>query len=268
MIGPLSGWEAALLGLVEGLTEFLPVSSTGHLILTSEALGRGNDPAVHSFNIVVQGGAILAVLGLYRVRVLSMLRGLLGRDPDGRRLLTLLVVGFLPAGLLGPLLDNRIEALLFSPLPVAVALAVGGVAMIVADRFLKKSGAGKGLESLTWRHALLIGLAQCIAMWPGTSRSLATILGGLVIGLSPAAAAEFSFLLALPTLGGATVYKLLGHSGEIASLGLPSVAIGLFVALVSAALAVKGFVAWLQRHGFAALGIYRIVLAIAVWALW
>lgn len=268
MIEPLNGWEAALLGLVEGLTEFLPVSSTGHLILTAEALGRGDDPAVKSFNIVVQGGAILAVLGLYRERVLSMLQGLLGRDPDGRRLLTLLVVAFVPAGLLGPLLDKRIESLLFRPLPVAAALAIGGVAMIIADRLLKQSGQSKELESLTWRHALLIGLVQCVAMWPGTSRSLATILGGLVIGLSPAAAAEFSFLLALPTLGGATLYKLAGHSGEIASLGLPSVAIGLFVALVSAALAVKGFVAWLQRHGFVGFGIYRIILAIAVWALW
>lgn len=268
MIGPLTGWEAVLLGVVEGLTEFLPVSSTGHLILTSGLLGRGDDPAIHSFNIVVQGGAILAVLGLYRERVLSMMRGLIGRDPLGRRLLILLVVAFLPAGVLGPLLDKRIEALLFQPIPVALALGLGGIAMIVADRLLRRDMAGKSVETLTMRHALLIGLAQCLAMWPGTSRSLATILGGLAIGLSPAAAAEFSFLLALPTLGGATVYKLLGHAGEIATLGIPSVAIGMLAALVSAALAVKGFVAWLQQHGLAGLGVYRILVAIAVLVLW
>lgn len=268
--GTLALWEAAWLGLVEGLTEFLPVSSTGHLILASALLGRQGDPALNSFNIIVQAGAILAVLGLYRTRVAAMLRGLLGRDPAGRALLLLLVVGFVPAGLLGPLLDDKIEAELFFPRPVAIALAVGGIAMIAVDRWRRRTGGGtRTVEQLTWRDALLIGCAQCLAMWPGTSRSMATILGGLAVGLTPAAAAEFSFLLALPTLGGASALKLLkGGPALIDAVGPAPLVVGLLVALVSAALAIRGLIAWLGRHGFTAMGLYRLLIAAAVLAAW
>ncbi len=266
-LGPL---EAALLGLVEGLTEYLPVSSTGHLILASTILGRADDPAVKSFEIVIQAGAILAVLGLYRERVLAMLRGLAGRDPAGRRLLVNLVAGFLPAGVLGLLLHRAIKAWLFGPAPVAGALAVGGIAMIVLDGMrARRLADGAGIEALTWRGALLIGLAQCLAMWPGTSRSLVTILAGLAVGLTPAAAAEFSFLLALPTLGGATFLDLVRDGATLfAGVGPGALVTGLAVAFVSAALAVRGFVAWLGRHGLVPFGVYRVLLAGAVaWAL-
>jgi undecaprenyl-diphosphatase len=268
---PLTPIEAAVLGLVEGLTEFLPVSSTGHLILASELLGRTGDPHVNAFNIVVQGGAILAVIGLYRHRVVQMTRGLLGKDPAGLRMLSLLTVAFLPAALLGPLLDDRIEADLFFATAVAFALAIGGVLMIGFDLWRHRSAPGEGrtLESLTMRDALWIGLMQCMAMWPGTSRSLATIAGGLLIRLSPAAAAEFSFLLALPTLGAATAYKLMQHGGALVDgVGPSGLAIGMLVAFVSAIVAMNGLVRWLQRHGFWLLGVYRIGLAVAVWFLW
>ena len=267
---PLGPLEAALLGLVEGLTEYLPVSSTGHLILASTLLGRADDPAVKSFEIVIQAGAILAVLGLYRDRVAAMLRGLAGRDTAGRRLLVALVVGFLPAGVLGLLLHRTIKAYLFGPGPVAAALAAGGLAMIVLDPLrARRLARGLPLESLGWRGALVIGLAQCLAMWPGTSRSLVTILAGLAVGLTPAAAAEFSFLLALPTLGGATFLDLVRDGATLfAGIGIGPFAIGLLVAFVSAALAVRGFVAWLGRHGLVPFGVYRLLLAGAVlWAL-
>ncbi len=267
---PLGPLEAAFLGLVEGLTEYLPVSSTGHLILASTLLGRAEDPAVKSFEIVIQAGAILAVLGLYRERVLAMLRGLLGRDPGGRRLLVNLVVGFVPAGILGLLLHRAIKTWLFGPGPVAGALAVGGIAMIALDGMrARRLADGSGLEGLTWRGALLIGLAQCLAMWPGTSRSLVTILAGLAVGLTPAAAAEFSFLLALPTLGGATFLDLVRDGATLfAGIGPGPFLVGLAVAFVSAALAVRGFVAWLGRHGLVPFGVYRLLLAAGVfWAL-
>jgi len=280
----MTWWEALILGLVEGITEYLPVSSTGHLILTAALLGL-DDPeikaSVDAFLIVVQGGAILAVLGLYWPRVLQMLRGLAGRDAAGQRLLLHLVIAFVPAGLLGPLLDDWLEEHLFSPVPVLAALFLGGLWMIWLGRRTPQhpdpagpadqhdGAAPGGIESLTWPMALGIGLFQCVAMWPGTSRSMMTIAGGTMLGLRPRDAAEFSFLLALPTLGGATVYKLAKNLKAASDAGAPnlfeqlgpaSVAIGLVAAFVSAALAVKWLVAFLNRHGLAAFGWYRIGL--------
>lgn len=266
----VSPLQAALLGLIEGLTEYLPVSSTGHLILLSKGLGLGEDPAVKSFEIVIQAGAILAVLGLYRDRVRQMLAGLVGRDAAGRRLLMLLIVAFLPAAVIGLLAKDAIKAYLFHPLPVVAALAVGGVIMLGTGRLHRRRTAdGTEIDGMLMRQALLIGLAQCLAMWPGTSRSLATILAGLAVGLTPVAAAEFSFLLALPTLGGATFLDLVTDGRVLVEgVGPLALAIGLVVAFVSAAVAIKGFVAWLSRHGLMPFGIYRIVLAAAVfWAL-
>jgi undecaprenyl-diphosphatase len=273
----LEWWQAVVLGLVEGVTEYLPVSSTGHLILTSALLGLARPDraaALAAFEIVIQGGAILAVLGLYWRRVVQMGAGVLGRDPRGRRLLVNLVVGFLPAGLLGPLLDGAIERHLFAAGPVLAALLVGGAWMIWLDRrHAPESGAG--LEDLDWRHALGIGLLQCAAMWPGTSRSMMTIAGGMILGLRAADAAEFSFLLGLPTLGGACAFKLAKNLLEAAHTGTPNlfeqlgpapVALGLAVAALSAALAVRWLVAFLRRQGLAPFGWYRIALAVILGA--
>lgn len=273
--------DAILLGLVEGLTEFVPVSSTGHLIIASAMLGLDKDPAskqaVDAFNVVIQGGAILAVLGLYSRRVLQMLRGLVGRDEAGRRLLLNLIVAFIPAAVLGVLLDDWIEARLFSPGPVVAALAVGGAWMLMLDRRDRRRAArgfeesGLTIDTMTWKHALGIGLFQVVAMWPGTSRSMMTIAGASTLGMRRKEAAEFSFLLGLPTLGGACVYKLakdLAHARDTGgpnmfeTLGWVNVAIGIAVATVSAAFAVRWLVAFLTRHGLGVFGAYRIGLAI------
>lgn len=267
-------WEAAVLGLVEGITEYLPVSSTGHLILTSALLGLDRPPetkaAVDAFNIVIQGGAVLAVLGLYWPRVRDMLEGLVGRNPAGLRLLGLLVVAFLPAGVLGPLLDDAIEARLFNPPAVIAALAFWGAVMIGIGRWQRRrfgdDAAGPGPGDLSWGAALFIGVMQCVAMWPGTSRSMITIVAAMVVGLRPRQAAEFSFLLALPTLGGACVYKaakdaLGSDPSMLAQLGPGPLAVGLLVATVSAALAVRWLVSYLNRHGLAVFGWYRLALS-------
>jgi undecaprenyl-diphosphatase len=268
----LEWWHAVVLGFVEGVTEYLPVSSTGHLILTSALLGLDapeNREAVAAFEIAIQGGAILAVLGLYWPRVAQMLRGLAGRDAAGRRLLGQLAIAFLPAGLLGPLLDDAIEAHLFRAAPVLAALALGGAWMIWLDR-RRAPEAGAALDALGWQQALGIGLLQCAAMWPGTSRSMMTIAGGVLLGLRARDAAEFSFLLGVPTLGGACVYKLTKNLVESAQQGTPNlfeqlgvapVALGFSVAAISAAVAVRWLVAFLGRHGLAPFGWYRIALA-------
>jgi len=267
-------WEAAVLGLVEGITEYLPVSSTGHLILAGALLGLDHPPerkaAVDAFNIVIQGGAVLAVLGLYWPRVRAMLEGVRGRDPAGLRLLGLLGVAFLPAAVLGPLLDDVIEARLFNPPAVIFALALWGAVMVGIGAWQRRrfGEAGTGLEpgDLPWRAALFIGLMQCVAMWPGTSRSMITIVAAMLVGLRPRQAAEFSFLLALPTLGGACVFKAakdaLGPGPSmLAQLGPWSVVVGLVVATVSAALAVRWLVGYLNRHGLAVFGWYRLALS-------
>jgi undecaprenyl-diphosphatase len=267
----LEWWHAVVLGLVEGITEYLPVSSTGHLILTSSLLrleSPANRAALAAFEIAIQGGAILAVLGLYWGRVVQMVDGLLGRDPQGRRLLGHLIVAFVPAVVLGPFLDDPIEEYLFSAVPVLAALAIGGLWMIWLDR-THDPKAGGLIDGLTWRRALAIGLLQCVAMWPGTSRSMMTIAGGVLVGLRAAEAAEFSFLLGLPTLGAATSFKLAKnlaaslHGGPpnlFEQLGVTPVLLGFAVAAVSAALAVRWLVGFLQRHGLGPFGWYRLAL--------
>lgn len=283
-------WHAIILGLVEGITEYLPVSSTGHLIITAALLGLDapeTKRAVDDFNIVIQGGAILAVLGLYWPRVLRMLMGLLGKDPAGLRLALNLIIAFMPAAVLGLLLDDLIEAHLFRTGPVLAALLLGGVWMIWIDRWRRRGeqqadgpGDQKGLtiDDLSWKHALGIGFFQCVAMWPGTSRSMMTIAGGMMLGLKPREAAEFSFLLGLPTLGAACLYKLaknLKHAHDTGTpnlfeqLGVLPVLVGIAVATISAILAVRWLVGFLNRHGLAAFGWYRIaltlVLGVLIW---
>ncbi|MFG0256429.1 MAG: undecaprenyl-diphosphate phosphatase [Phycisphaerales bacterium JB043] len=274
--------DAIILGLVEGITEYLPVSSTGHLILTSALLGLDSPEsknAVDTFTIVVQGGAILAVLGLYRQRVWQMILGILGKDRQGLRLLRNIIIAFLPAAVLGVLLNEAIEARLFHVGPVLLALALGGIWMIWLGRgeSRKTIAPPTDIESMRWHTALFIGLFQVVAMWPGTSRSMMTIAGGTLLGLKPRQAAEFSFLLGLPTLGGACVYKLGtnvidARNGDATlfteQLGLAPVMVGILVATVSAAIAVKWLVGFLTRHGLGAFGWYRLVLCAVIGALW
>jgi undecaprenyl-diphosphatase len=282
----LEWWHAVVLGLVEGITEYLPISSTGHLILASALMGLDETPqlkgAVDAFNIVIQGGAILAVLGLYWQRVKQMVVGGLGLlrigpgDAAGLRLATNLLIAFLPAAILGPLLDDKIELHLFKTGPVLAALALGGVFMIALDRWRAgRERAGHGdevrheIDELTPVKALVIGLLQCIAMWPGTSRSMMTISGGVLVGLKPRAAAEFSFLLGLPTLGAACCYKLAKNLYAARTEGTPNlfevigalpVLIGVVVATFSAVIAVRWLVGFLNRHGLAPFGWYRLAL--------
>jgi undecaprenyl-diphosphatase len=285
--------EAIVLGVVEGVTEFLPISSTGHHILASALLGLDDSAerkhAVDAFNIVIQGGAVLAVLGLYWPRVVKMLRGVSGRDELGRRLLVNLFIAFVPAALLGPLMGDFIEEQLFRPVPVMAALALGGAAMLVVSRWQRthfvpeddhehpRAHHYTDIEHLTWRAALVIGLLQCVAMWPGTSRSMMTIVAGMLVGLRPRHAAEFSFLLGLPTLGGACLYKGYKTFGQnpqmLQSLGGPVVlAVGFLAAAISAAIAIEWLVSFLNRHGLALFGWYRIalcaVLGLLVWRGW
>lgn len=281
-------WQAIILGIVEGITEYLPISSTGHLILTKDLLGLGSDPevtkAVDAFLIVIQGGAILAVLGLYWRRALQMLMGLLGRDPKGLKLVTNLFVAFLPAAVLGFLFDDWIEERLFFTGPVLLSLFLGGVFMMVVEA--RRSGRiggkqalpplasnAKEIDDLTPGDALAIGFLQCIAMWPGTSRSMMTIVGGYLVGLRPKAAAEFSFLLGLPTLGAATLYTIAkdlmksaktGEKDMFETIGLMPALVGIVVAAVSAALAIKWLVGFLNRHGLTPFGWYRIILALVM----
>ncbi len=271
--------QAVILGLVEGVTEYLPVSSTGHLVLADQLLGLRDTTrlsadeldAVEAYEVVIQSGAILAVIALYGRRIKEMVLGLLGKSPSGRKLLVNIVAAFVPTAVVGLLLNKIIKSYLQSSVPVIGALFVGGVAMILFERTRSAKASretGGGLETLTVKKAVTIGFVQCLAMWPGTSRSMVTILGGMTLGLSPVAAAEFSFLLGLPTLLAATGLKAVkeGHV-LVHHIGPLAMAVGLAVAAVSATVAVRGFVSYLSRRGFVPFGVYRIVLAIAMAAI-
>lgn len=254
---------AIVLGLVEGITEYLPVSSTGHLLVTQRLLGMGDGAAAtaaDTFVIAIQVGAIAAVLGLYWNRVWSLVLGLVGRDADGRALLVRILVAFSPAALVGFLLEDTIKDRLFGPWPVVVAWAVGGAALLV----WRPAPGTRGLLDMTMRGALVIGLAQMVAMWPGTSRSLVTIVAALAVGLSMAAAVEFSFLLGLLTLSAATVYDLGQNGGEVLDqFGLATPLLGVLVAGVSAGLAVKWLVSYLRTRPLTIFGWYRLGVAAA-----
>ena len=270
--------DALVYGLVEGVTEFLPVSSTGHLILTKEWMGKANEEEVQSalnaYLIVIQAGAILAVALLYWRDVWAMGLGLLGLDPRGRALARNVLLAFLPAAAIGPFLDEVIEKKLFGALPVAIALLGGAALMFAAERMranrerVDVSGASTELSNMRPAGAFLIGLMQCVAMWPGTSRSMMTIVGGYLVGLRPAKAAEFSFLLGLITLTAAAGYKTVTRGGEMVEhLELGPVLLGCLVAGVSAALAVRWLVGFLSRRGLALFAWYRIVLAAVIFAM-
>ncbi len=263
--------KAVLLGLVEGVTEYLPVSSTGHLMVTERALDLGRTSAdrdaADSYAVLIQFGAILAVLVVYRARVLSLLRGLVSRDDDGRNLLVALIVAFIPAALVGVAFEDPIKSHLFGAWPVVVAWIVGGVAILVFhQRGLDTARTSqRQLSQLGTRAAFLIGVAQILSLWPGTSRSLVTLLAGLAVGLSLSAAVEFTFLLGLATLGAASVYETAKNgSAVVDAFGVRDPIIGVVVAFVAAVVAVKWMVTYLERHDLRIFGWYRIGIGAAV----
>ena len=275
---PMGYGDALIYGLVEGITEFLPISSTGHLIIVSEFLSASNkasEEALNAYLIVIQAGAILAVALIYRRQVFSMLLGILGLDPRGKRLALLIIVAFLPAALLGPLLDHKIEEFLFGLLPIAIALFTGALLMFWAEKRKQKADSvvnvddGKMLDELTFSNALFIGFLQCFAMWPGTSRSMMTIVGGYLVGLKRKQAAEFSFLLGLLTLSAAAGYKVLTKWDVMyTQLSFGPIIFGCLVAGVSAALSVFWLVGYLSRKGLGIFVWYRIILSMILLAIY
>lgn len=280
-------WQAILLGIIEGITEYLPISSTGHLIVAQQLMDIGTDSensklAADAFAICIQGGAILAVLGLYYKHVIRMIKGVFGKDPEGLKLAIAIVIGFIPAAILGVLLNDIIEKKLFGIWPVITAWIVGGIGIIWTVSWRKKNpprGNGRDILKLAWQSALFIGLLQCVAMWPGTSRSLMTICGGLIVGLSVKAAVEYSFLLGVVTLTAATckkaIWSIEGAGAQYDTwfggtqlmwdtYGAAPLIAGVIAAAISAAFAVKWLVTFLQSHGLQGFGYYRILIGVTV----
>ncbi len=253
--------DASILGLVEGLTEFLPVSSTGHMILFDDLLGF-NGPPGHVFDVVIQLGAILAICVVYFSRLWCVLIGLRD-DPRAWRFVTAVLLAFLPSAVLGAALHGYIKAVLFNPTVVCVSLIIGGVVILLVERILPTPRYHE-IERFTPPLALKIGLFQCLALVPGVSRSGATILGALMLGVDRRTAAEFSFFLAIPTMFGATAYDLYKNWGHINSDSAALIGVGFVVAFVSALVVVKLFVDFIGRYGFAPFGWYRIVAGAAI----
>lgn len=266
----LSLFQAVVLGFVEGATEYLPVSSTGHLLIVEHLMGMDADErqkeSANSLAICIQAGAILAVIVLYFSRIRQIVAGMLGRDADGLRLLINLCVAFLPAAVIGLLAKDWIKEHLFGVMPVAAALFVGGVLILIQTLSKNRVDAntGKSIVEMSWKDAIFVGLLQCVAFWPGFSRSLATILGCRLAKLHMAAAVEFSFLLGLLTLSAATAYEGLKHGrGMIADYGLAMPAVALVTAFAAAVVSVRFMVGSLAKYGLTPFGYYRIALAIA-----
>ena len=260
---------ALILGIVEGVTEFIPVSSTGHLILATELLGFDADKWA-AFNVIIQLGAILAIVVLYWRTFWAVLEGLLKREPMSWSFVRNILVAFLPSAILGFLLINKIEALLGNGLVVAVALILGGIAILVIERVVKP-GKIVGVGEMPMKQVIGVGIIQCLAMIPGVSRSGATILGGLSLGVERRTAAEFSFFLAIPTMLGATTLELVKHRDTLmagaSGVGFGTVAVGFVVSFVVAIVVVKAFVHYISRHGFAPFAWYRIIVGLValVW---
>ena len=268
MAGDLSTLDSVILGIVEGITEYLPVSSTGHLVVVQRWLGLGDSAgrdAADTYAIAIQIGAILAVLLLYRQRVGSMLRGIAGRDPDGRHVLGLLVASFIPAAALGAAFGDAIKDELFSPGPVVAAWIVGGVFLLA----WKPRAGNASIAEMTTSNAAIIGFAQALALWPGVSRSLVTIAAALLVGLSMSAALEYSFLLGLATLSAATVFDLAKNGDQLINdYGVARPLLGVVIAFVTAAAAVKWLVGYLGRKPLSRFGWYRIAVAGVTLTLW
>jgi undecaprenyl-diphosphatase len=256
--GLLSIPEALLLGIIEGITEFLPISSTGQLLVVGHLIGFGKGDAsvaADTYSIAIQFGAILAVMYLYRIRMWSMARGVFGADNEGRQVLTRLIVAFLPSAFLGAVFGDALKDKLFGPIPVAIAWVVGGVVLLL----WKQQPGNMALTNLSLRNALIIGMAQGLALWPGVSRSLVTLIAALALGLSMSAALEFSFLLGLLTLSAATVLDLSKHGSELVDqFGVLAPSVGFVCAFITALVAVKWMVAYLAGHSLRIFGWYRL----------
>jgi len=249
-----------VLGVVEGLTEFLPVSSTGHLILVGHWLGWHGE-AASIFEVVIQLGAILAVVIEYRERLFGVVREPLAAR--SRRLVANVFLGFLPSAILGFVFHDAIKTQLFGPRPVAIALLVGAVAIFAVERW-RRTARTHDLDDLGTRQALLVGVAQCAALFPGFSRAAATILGGLVAGLDRPTAAQYSFLLAIPTIAGAAVLDLAKGFGALRGDDFGWIAVGMLVSFVSAWAAVRWFLRYVSHHSLHVFAVYRIALGLAV----
>ena len=257
--------KAFLLGIVEGLTEFIPVSSTGHLILIGHWINFESTES-RVFEVVIQLGAILAVIWLFRQRVFELLKGSLQRDPVQLSFMRNLIIAFLPAAVIGGLFIRHIKSLFFHPGVVVVTLFVGGLIMLWVERKRDKPvvRSAVSLETISWKQALGVGFAQCLAMIPGTSRSGATIIGGMVAGIERKTATEFSFFLAMPTMLAAAIYDSYKHINEIGQADAMAIAVGFVAAFLSALLVVRAVMAFVSRHTYRAFGWYRIVLSLVV----
>jgi undecaprenyl-diphosphatase len=257
-------WNALVLGIVEGLTEFLPVSSTGHLIIASAWLGL-EDEKTKVFEIVIQLGAILAVCWEFRVRIARAFSGL-ASDPVQRRFAANLAVAFLPAAAVGLAFQSAIKKYLFNPTSVALALVLGALVIFAVERWYARKGPARvmSMYDMTWGDALAVGIAQCFSLIPGTSRSAATIMGGMMRGLSRQVATEFSFFLAIPIMFAATGYELVKYRSLLTRADLAPFAVGFVVSFIAALFAVKGLIRYVAHHDFRAFAWYRIALGAVV----
>lgn len=257
--------KALILGIVEGLTEFLPVSSTGHLIVVGSLLGYTNEQS-SVFKIVIQFGAILAVCWAFRERIVKVLLGL-PNDPVQQRFAAHILIAFLPALVLGVLFHEAIKTWLFNPITVAAALIVGGLVILLIETRIYQPRF-QTIDDIGWRQALLVGLAQTVAMFPGVSRSGATIMGGLIFGLSRKAATELSFFLAMPTMLAATVYDLYKNWDLLDAGDLPVFATGFVAAFIAAILTVRALLAFIGNHTFIGFAWYRIAFGLVILGTW
>lgn len=253
-------FKAAILGIVEGITEFLPISSTGHLILAGDILGFTGGMA-NTFEVFIQLGAILAVVWIYREKLSSTVKGI-GTEKTNRFLLNLLIA-FLPAAFFGLMAHSFIKHYLFNPITVAIALIVGGIAILIIERVVKKPVV-MDLDDISFKQALSIGFAQTLSLFPGVSRAGATIMGAMCFGLERKAATEFSFFLAIPTMFAATSYDLLKNIGYLSANDLPIFAVGFFVSFFSALFVIRAFLGFITKHTFDSFAIYRIIFGAVV----
>lgn len=256
--------KAAIMGIVEGLTEFLPVSSTGHLIIAGQLLDFLDKEKRGVFEIFIQLGAILAVCWEYRAKIGQVVGGL-GHKAEARSFTLNLMIAFFPAALLGLLFASSIKAHLFNPTTVAIAFILGGLIILWAERRQHQVHVQE-VDDMNWRDALKVGLIQCLALIPGTSRSGATIIGALFFGFSRKAATEFSFFLAIPTIAGATAYDLYKHRDVLNLSDLPVFATGFIVAFISAFIAIRALLKFISRHDFVVFAWYRIAFGLVILA--
>jgi undecaprenyl-diphosphatase len=251
-------WKTLVIGVVEGLTEFLPVSSTGHIILAEEILHFEGPPG-KVFDIVIQLGAILAVVVLYRAKIWETIRGVFAREARSLHFAAAVIIAFLPAAVVGVIAYKVIKQYLMSPLVVAVALIVGGIAILLIERFAQRAKI-KSVDDIDFKTAFFVGVCQCLAMIPGVSRSGSTIMGARVFRVDRATAAEFSFFLAMPTMIGASVYDLYKNWSGLSTTGTGTIALGFVMAFLSALMVVGPFVRFISKHGFGVFAWYRIAV--------